>query len=1455
MSKKATLENHIRQTFNPAEGNAQFKTLLREVFDGQSRTRTEFFTKPEETILSESDQAVVISVSEIGRVKLDDGKTLSIFVSEVSDALIASNRVGLRNQIKKHILPGLTDAVLGAFYSPGQQEWRLTFISKYEYPDDDTGKIIAHETHPKKFTYVLGPGETGKTARDRLFELSKTEKLNLHAVSRSFSVGRMSDDFFKEYKSHFENLWQYLAKKPALRQEVFGIKSTKPEDQKPIRDFVKKLMGRLVFLYFIQKKGWLHLSEDFVGAEPEDQRFMRQLFDAAKKGDNFWADFLVPLFYKTLNRPDRTNNAFKINRKAVGTVPYLNGGLFEKDFKKVEQVNIPHKYFKELFDFLDSYNFTIVEDSPEEREIAVDPEMLGHIFENLIEDNRTKGTFYTPKEVVYFMTRECLLNYLTEKLELKDSDHKKLQELKSFVYRKEMGGWVKGEAAEIDRLLDDVKICDPAIGSGAFPMGMLLEIFQMKSQLFSELVLKGEAQKFDAAEVKEKIIHRSIYGVDIDQGAIDIARLRFWLSLIVDIKEPRPLPNLDYKLMQGDSLRESFEGIDLHFKEEFFKVDIVDEVDLFGNPVKPQTSLHRFFASSAGSKEFDLANLEEELFDTHDQDRKKEIRQKLDGLEREFIKEVVARQLEQVEESLTQMRANPKKTTAYQNKLRKQETRREELVQMRIYVGKMELYEKPYFLWHLYFKHIFDRGGFDIVIANPPYLRDAAYKPTRDEMALGSNDLYGMFLHLGAEALLKKGGSLVFITSDTWLTLSSHFALREKLLLHQLKKVVRLHPKTFHATVNTAIVSLVKKESPAPAWWPLALKLENPKIEPAQREKLKEQYNTLVEKWASPFWENYDQATSTGLIAADLTNIDPNQETPEFRRLIEDLESHTGVSLPHYAVYRYPQGLLYTNSHLPLFTASPKLFRLMDDMTCETCPAWLSDLATTPVAWQAPENKKVDVRQVQLNGQTVELVRFGDIAEVKQGLATGDNDYYLYQNPEARGNYRDINAYREYLLTEADLQKIRSDETVREKVIEKGICQSRSEKGFEEERWFEGRYIIPHDKGGESDAESGWLPNYWVETAYSIDWSSSAIQRIKSLKAVNGKLKSRFQNTSFYFKYGIDYSQTGIYSPTFRLNSGANFNTEATSIFFKGELEPTLSKVASRVYKFLLKNFIDATVHSSADKIKETSFPISKAEDEKLKELVSEIIQKQKANPRYDYLSNEQKEIDRLVYGLYGLEEADIREVETWWARRYPKLASLADNVFTKRDFEQTKKELEAERPSLSPAVQRENQLRELIARGEGPKLEFKSSLRYCLNTKKPEKYIEHSALKTVCAYLNTEGGHLLMGVSDAQEILGLEHTDYATFKKEDKADEWQKHWENLLAREFGNAIFSNVKTELVQTEGKTVAVVEVKHRAPDAVWLKNKDKGKEELYIRRSASSVALEGSEAVQYVREVWG
>lgn len=572
------INNLFKQPYNQA-GWRQFL--------GEAFSNAHLLANPD--ILTGIDSNVASQVQKLGYIILNEnGIERHIAVYEVTLApgiILERNRVGLRNLLRKYWKD--IDAAFIAYHRPGSAKWRFTYVSELTGFDAD-GEFIKIKTEPKRYTYVLGEGESIRTAAERFITLAaKGSKASLEDVKEAFSVEKLSKAFFDEYKKHYDIFCAFMVSKPNISQTIFN------GDEKGIRDFNKKLLGRLVFLYFIQKKGWLGVpdTEDWGSG---DLNFLSNRFENFKDKDLFYSEFLSPLFFETLNQKRENDIALFLNGKGTDNlkIPYLNGGLFEEDDKKHRNLIFTANLFEDLFKFFNQYNFTIYEDDPNDHTVAVDPEMLGHIFENLLEDNKDKGAYYTPKEIVHYMCQESLIEYLTTwfenkgyeivgysslgkdhlpelfpinesrkgqmmlEIDLKSTgkqiDRVLIEKLLKKKLNEDDKKLVKQHAAEFHLALDSVKICDPAIGSGAFPMGLLHEIFTAKQTLHAFEF--GNTKNFDASSVKLNIIQNSIYGVDIERGAVDIARLRFWLSLIVDEPKPKALPNLDYKIVVGNSL-------------------------------------------------------------------------------------------------------------------------------------------------------------------------------------------------------------------------------------------------------------------------------------------------------------------------------------------------------------------------------------------------------------------------------------------------------------------------------------------------------------------------------------------------------------------------------------------------------------------------------------------------------------------------------------------------------------------------------------------------------------------------------------------------------------------------------------------------------------------------------------------------------------------------------------
>jgi hypothetical protein len=382
------------------------------------------------------------------------------------------------------------------------------------------------------------------------------------------------------------------------------------------------------------------------------------------------------------------------------------------------------------------------------------------------------------------------------------------------------------------------------------------------------------------------------------------------------------------------------------------------------------------------------------------------------------------------------------------------------------------------------------------------------------------------------------------------------------------------------------------------------------------------------------------------------------------------------------------------------------------------------------------------------------------LADVKVGLQTGDNDFYLSKRATARGSYRTVDEAR--ILTTAELGALTSDEKL---------------NGLDPSNWGD-RTIVPYDKGGASDADDGWMPNYWVPTEYFIDWSRANVDRLKTgtlatIKRGQGRaadirpgddqrIASRFQNVAYYFRPGITFSSRGVYAPTFRMTGGGPFDKESSALFLTaadgGQPHPLLGYLASRFARYAFKNFIQHTVSNDQGALENLPIPVlNSPEFLRIGELAAQIIQRQAQDPRYPYHLHEQLEIDALVYRAFALTPDDIREVELWFCRRYPAAFTTALGLLQRVHIDYADHLARCEMIlSKPPGYWRSHPVLQLVAQGEGQRIEFKETLAVDARDGSPKDAEKTGTLKEVAGFLNAEGGSLLIGVSNAGEIKGI---------------------------------------------------------------------------------------------------
>ena len=833
--------------------------------------------------------------------KYQDNKRRNIGVIVVklqSNKNPANARTLQRNYIA-HLLDKFElDATLAAIYSDTDDTWRLSFV-KQELDFGD-GKFKTKFTPAKRYSYLFGKDEPNHTAKEQLLELleNNEKKYSIDEIEEKFSVEKVTKDFFERYKENYLLLKENLENNEEFLSEAKRCDFTSEE-------FTKKLMGQIVFIYFLQKKGWLGvrlvpqnisledyntiyeksdviqrkildkyyitfsgnkkiksdllerfkeneqeiegLSDIFVNTKFDNKwgtgqkRFIRAIFEnCMNRNKNFFDDYLEPFFYNGLNHK-RKNQYFSVfNCK----IPFLNGGLFEPldNYQwEVASFNIDNKIFSNdeetgILDFFDRYNFTMNEEEPLEKDVAVDPEMLGKIFENLLDvkDRKSKGAFYTPREIVHYMCQESIANYLVNKVGVS------YDEIKDFIQYGEMirdedlkgatktvhlvGDTIFKNIVQIDKSLENIKIADPAVGSGAFPLGILNEIVKMRDILTSYVLIYNRlgifAKHYDEDKIiksrsiyniKWNTIKNSIYAVDIENSAVDITKLRLWLSIVVDQVEvpksgPEPLPNLDCKIMQGNSLIDEFNGIKLI--DEKFIEDLKDRENVTlneGGTYKARVgkSYKNIYIGSNqiqlgdGQKKAQidrLIDLKKELYGTNNPERKKELLLEIQNVRKELLR------------------------------LNFQSTDKEK-----------ELFDidlshiKPYFAWMLEFIEVFiENNGFDIVIGNPPYVdsehmvKDNNLLKTRElcnklyNSAKGNWDLFIVFIELGFK-YLNENGNVSFIIPNKIIASNYAKAIRKIISQNSLIEIrdysnvnvfkeAAVYPVTFISNNNDNII-------------------------------------------------------------------------------------------------------------------------------------------------------------------------------------------------------------------------------------------------------------------------------------------------------------------------------------------------------------------------------------------------------------------------------------------------------------------------------------------------------------------------------------------------------------------------------------------------------------------------------------------------------------------------
>ena len=806
---KASAQELVKNTFENSFNKEQFVNLVKNLLN-------EFEEKPftcrGNTIHKDFSDSVK-TLERIGKYKDSEGKSLDILIVQLkSETTLDRARTKQRNYIAKYLKGSrggkLKDGALVAFVSPNQENWRFSFV-KMEYKFNEKGKVEEEFTPARRYSFLVGQNEKSHTAQSKLLPLLQNDNKNptFEDLENAFNVEKVTKEFFEKYRELFYKLTESLndiIKKDKKIKEDFKSKNVHPTD------FTKKLLGQIVFLYFLQKKGWFGVKRNEKWGTGS-KKFLQELFKK-EHGDyeNFFNDILEPLFYEALSLDHSQDYYSRFDCR----IPFLNGGLFDSinnyDWVGTE-ILLPNSLFSNknktpeddiedgILDIFDRYNFTVKEDEPLEKEVAVDPEMLGKVFENLLEikDRKSKGAYYTPREIVHYMCQESLINYLATELKDKinredietlvrhgesiiENENQTLSQKKeTTTYSFKLPEDIRNHAEIIDQKIKDIRVCDPAVGSGAFIVGMMTEIVRSRNALTPHISNKEERTPYN---FKRHAIEHCLYGVDIDPGAIEIEKLRLWLSLVVDEEERttiQPLPNLDYKIVCGNSLL-SIKGINKG-----------ENLDLFNNEKFKQ-----------------LEKLKTCYFNETDIKNKKKHKKKIEQLINEITVEKLYPDKKFLDEREKLKITFPKET----NSKKKQKKYKEQIKQLENKMTK----ERKVFDFKIHFSEVFrKKKGFDVVIANPPYVQlqkeggklAKLYESQNYNTFTKAGDIYVLFYERGLK-ILRQNGILSFITSNKWMRADYGKKLRDYFCLNtQVLNLLDMGSGVFNeATVDTNIL-------------------------------------------------------------------------------------------------------------------------------------------------------------------------------------------------------------------------------------------------------------------------------------------------------------------------------------------------------------------------------------------------------------------------------------------------------------------------------------------------------------------------------------------------------------------------------------------------------------------------------------------------------------------------
>ena len=803
---------------------------------------------------------------------------------------------------------------------------------------------------------------------------------------KAFSVERVTKDFFKDYSNIF-----FTVRKELNRQGL---------TPKAAHEFTLQLLNRIMFIYFIsKKKDWL-----------EQPKFISWLWDSYKRqgksnSNEFYEKWLGQVFFKAFNNRSNELNGLPDNVvKTISGLPYLNGGLFRENEVDGLKVDISDKMFHNIFEFFEKYNFTIKEDMPLDSEVAVDPQMLGYVYESLanvaeeIYDRNDLGIFYTHRIEVDFMCRRSLVEFLYK--HLADIPKEKFYHLifdlpeekeKIIAWFDKQKLWFK-----LKETLDELSVVDPACGSGAFLVGML----NVLAEIYKLIYINTKTNITDFS-LKNRIIQYSLYGVDVMPWAIHAAELRLWLQLVVETEFKREelrknplLPNLNLNLRIGDSLVQEIGGLTINLRATNLNRNLKRKLEIL------KQEKRKYFENSPTKLFKNVEEVKAEEIRIFDEI----IEEQIGILNNDIETFVVEAKKAKSQKNLSgTYNIDEDKIAEYGLKIKKTTQEIDRLKRLKTVLKQPE--QKP-FIWDIDFAEIFgDKNGFDIVIGNPPYIRQENISPpnklksevdTEDKkqykekliisvkslfqeiQSIDKRSDYYIYFYFNGLGLLNKKGTFCFITSNSWLDVDYGKELQEFLCKYvPITAIYDSAKRSFaHADVNT-IIALFGA--------------------PAVEEDTSYKLRIVSNKWPLidntskfiMFKKSFEEVLNTKNLI-EIESINAKFKDKDITELVKNV-----VNTIDYRVFPIVQGdLLNDGWEYPEGYQEGK-FRV----GTYNGNKWASKYLRAP-----------DIFYTILEKGIGKLINLGKIAKIRRGFTTGANDFF-YLDKEAQDRWRIENEF------------------------------------------------------------------------------------------------------------------------------------------------------------------------------------------------------------------------------------------------------------------------------------------------------------------------------------------------------------------------------------------------------------------------------------------------------------